>query len=215
MRHPDEPKPAARHWYSRGYLPHYDVPGASQFITFRQADSLPTRLLRLYARLMEQAKTGAAAARAHSRIFTHAEKFLGKGHGSCRLRDPRAAKIVEDALLFYDSRDYQLIAWVVMPNHVHVVARLDGQRSMERITRNWKSWTALQINGLTGESGRFWQKEVFDRLLRDSDEQGHAVRYVEMNPVHAGLCKSPLDWPFSSARRHPQRWGVGIDWDKW
>jgi REP element-mobilizing transposase RayT len=196
-----------RRLYSRGYLPHVDFAGVAQILTFRQDDSVPTRLARAYGTTIAQAKTTAARARAEERILTHLEQYLGKGRGSCRLADPRAARIVEGALLFADGRDYELIAWVVMPNHVHVVVKPFVPMVLRVITRRWKSFTAVHINRLFRTSGRFWQPEVFDRYLRDLEHQHHAIRYVELNPVTAGLCRSPLDWAFSSAKRWPDRWG--------
>ena len=57
-----------------------------------------------------------------------------------------------------------------------------------------------------GSSGRFWQPEYFDRWLRDAQEVEHAIRYVESNPVVAGLCDHALEWRFSSAHRFEGRW---------
>jgi REP element-mobilizing transposase RayT len=196
-----------RGWYSRGYLPHFDVPGVPQLITFRQDDSVPAKLARAYGLTISRAKQIGERARAQDRVLSHMEKYLGRGRGSCRLADPRAARIVERVLLEGEGRDYELIAWVIMPNHVHVVAQSRGSASLAAITRMWKSWTALEIDRLQERTGRFWQPEVFDRYLRGQDHKHYAVRYVELNPVTAGLCRSPLDWPFSSARKWPGRWG--------
>jgi REP element-mobilizing transposase RayT len=200
-------QPRIRGWYTRGYLPHFDVPGVPQIITFRQDDSVPARLARAYGSMIGGAKSAGERARAQERVLTHLEVYLGKGRGTRRLADPRAARIVEDAILFGDGRDYELMAWVVMPNHVHVVAKAIGSRTLALITRQWKNLTAIAINRLFGSTGRFWQPEVFDRFLRGPEHRHYAIRYVELNPVTAGLCRSPLDWPFSSARRWPERWG--------
>ena len=199
--------PQNRGWYSRGYLPHFDVAGVPQIITFRQDDSVPARLVRVYRSMVGGAKAAGERARAQERVLTHLEKYLGKGRGSCRLADPRVARIVEDVLLFGDGRDYELCAWVIMPNHGHVVAKAIGPTPLAIITPQWKNITAIAINRLFGSSGRFWQPEVFDRFLRGPDHRLFAIRYVELNPVTARLCRSPLDWAFSSARRWPERWG--------
>ena len=113
--------PPIRGWYSRGSLPHFDVPGVPQLITFRQDDSVPAKLARAYGLTISRAKQIGERARAQDRVLSHMEKYLGKGRGSCRLADPRAAEIVERVLLEGQGRDYELIAWVVMPNHVHVI----------------------------------------------------------------------------------------------
>ena len=200
---PQRPDPSRTpHCYTRGYLPHHDVSGLCQLLTFRQDDSIPARLAWAYDRVVAKATTPAEVERARDRVFAHSERYLGHGRGTCRLRDPRA---VESTLHFH-RRDYELIAWVVMPNHVHVIVRPTGA-TLALITRRWKSWTARQINGIFGTTGRFWQPEVFDRRIRGLEDQDTAIRYVELNPVHAGLCRNPIDWPFSSARLRPERWG--------
>jgi REP element-mobilizing transposase RayT len=114
--------------------------------------------------------------------------------------------MVEDSLLSRDGEQYELMAWVVMPNHVHVVIRQKGGFPLDGVIRRWKSWMAHEIHRIFGTTGRFWQPEAFDHWLRDGVRIEGAIRYVERNPVVAGLCRSPLDWEFSSARRHPSRW---------
>ena len=179
-------------------------------MTFRQDDSVPARLLRAYGLTVSQARTAGQRARAQERVLTHLEQYLGRGRGSCRLADPRAARMVEETLRLGDGRDYQLMAWIVMPNHVHVIARPARSVSLAVIARTWKGSSARAINGLFGTTGRFWQPEVFDRYIRGPDHEYYAIRYVELNPVTAGLCRDPLEWKFSSARRWPERWGQSV-----
>ena len=175
-------------------------------LTFRQNDSAPAKLLQAYRRLLDHAKTPDELDNAESRVFVHFEKYLARGRGSSRLRDPRAAHVVEESLLFRDRQHYDLLAWVVMPNHVHVVVRQKPGVPLDGVIRRWKSWMAHEIHRIFGSSGRFWEPEVFDHWLRDGVRIEGAIRYVEMNPVAAGLCRSPIDWQFSSARLHPDRW---------
>lgn len=72
---------------------------------------------------------------------------------------------------------------------------------MSTIVRSWKSFTAHECNKLLGRSGRFWQREPFDRYIRNKQHFQRAVSYIEENPVKAGLCRKPEDWQWSSARR--------------
>jgi REP element-mobilizing transposase RayT len=202
--------PPARQWYSRGYLPHFDAPRVAQLVTFRLDDSVPARLQRAYAAVQAGVRSAAQLDRARQRVFDHAEKYLGKGRGSCRLGDPRAGRIVEDSLLFGEGREYELLAWVVMPNHVHVVVKPHDGTTLERMTRRWKSWCAHELHRVFGTRGRVWEPEVFDRRIRDPIHEGYAIRYVEMNPVNAGLCRNPLEWPFTSAHRRRAEWEKGI-----
>ena len=95
---------------------------------------------------------------------------------------------------------FELHAFAVMPNHVHVL--LSPYVPLARITRGVKRLTASKANELLGRSGqRFWQEESFDRWIRNAAEFERVKNYIEWNPVKAGLCKRPEDWPWSSASR--------------
>jgi REP element-mobilizing transposase RayT len=107
---------------------------------------------------------------------------------------------VESALLFFDAKRYRLHAWVVMPNHIHVLFTPIISWSLSDIVGSWKSFTAKEANKLLHRSGQFWQKEYFDRFIRTAEHFGYALDYIENNPVKAGLCLSPANWPLGSAR---------------
>ena len=126
--------------------------------------------------------------------------YLDAGHGSCWLRRSEIAGIVEEALQFFDGERYRLIAWVIMPNHVHVIIEMKPGHSLGGILHSWKSFSARQANKQLGRSGAFWHREYYDRFIRDAAHLRSAVRYVEFNPVNAGMCRSPEEWPFGSAR---------------
>jgi len=178
-------------WYSRGQLPHFDAPGQVQAITFRLADSLP----KAYWDRLERYAPGSSVRRQN-----HFQMHLDAGHGSCALRDPSVASLVERTLLFFDGERYCMLAWVVMPNHVHVLAETMQGYTLASIVQSWKSYTAHRANDLLDRSGTFWQKDYYDRYIRDERHLERAVRYVHDNPVLAGLAERPQDWPFSSAR---------------
>lgn len=177
-------------WYSRGYLPHWDHPGVVQAVTFHLADSLPLQLLNPV--LVPENEQPAQRARV--------QRALDVGWGGCLLADPKAAGIVEDSLLYGDGSRYRLLAWVVMPNHVHVLFELLENSSLPRIVQAWKGYTAKQINALRCRQGALWNKDYFDRYVRDARHLGNATRYVHWNPVRAGLVERPEDWRFGSAR---------------
>ncbi|MGB9454951.1 MAG: transposase [Bryobacteraceae bacterium] len=121
--------------------------------------------------------------------------------GPVWLRDARVARVVADALLHGESgrHFYQLRAWVIMPNHVHLLLR--PRTALPIITRWLKGSTARQANLILGRTGEaFWQDESFDHRVRDEVELERIARYVEYNPVSAGLSANPSDWPWSSAR---------------
>jgi REP element-mobilizing transposase RayT len=129
------------------------------------------------------------------------EDLLDVSHGSCLLRDQRAARIVVDCLLRFDGDRYDLISWCVMPNHVHILVHLREGWTLSKIVQNWKTISSKQIGLLFGFTGRLWQPEYFDRLMRDDDHLRRTIQYIENNPVKARLCVAADEYPFSSAAR--------------
>jgi len=204
--------------HTRGYLPHVKREGARYFVTFRLADSLPRaallkiqaeraeRLARFYAQQDAARKLGTAAPepgtledveRDYHRKLEH---YLDQGCGECWLRRPELADLVAHALRFFAGERYQLSAWVVMPNHVHVVVWPMPNHTLSKIAQSWKRFTAREANQLLHRTGQaFWQPEVFDHWIRNDEEQARCCRYVVNNPVKARLCPAPEDWPWSSA----------------
>ncbi len=177
-------------WHSRHYLPHFDAPETRQAVTFRLADSLPADAI---ARLRDD-----------PRVRSRLEELLDNGVGACWLHDPKFGALVEDALLHFDGGRYRLLAWCVMPNHVHVLVEpFDGIR-LGDIVGSWKRFTAGKANQLLKRTGSFWQDEYWDRYIRDEGHFAAAVTYIEENPVKAGLVRQAVGWPWSSARRRQQ-----------
>ena len=182
-----------KHKHSRGYLPHFNVKLSTQFVTFRLADSMPESLLEKCRSEMESGLIDDVEFR--KRI----EYYLDRGYGSCYLKDRRiAAKVRESVLHFNDDR-YKLIAWVIMPNHVHLLIELLGENELPDVMHSIKSYTAHQANKILQRSGQFWFVESFDRYIRDARHYHATVRYIENNPVKARLCRKPSEWEFSSA----------------
>ena len=177
-------------WHSRGYLPHCDVPGLLQSITFRLADSLPGEVLR---RLMQEEIDDVSR---HKQI----EQLLDTGHGECWLRQAEVANIVEEALLHGDGKRYCLLAWCVMPNHIHVLIETNSANPVPKIVQGWKSYTARLINQHLGRSGSVWMRDYFDRYIRDDRHLAVVIAYIHSNPVKAGLVSHEQDWQHSSAR---------------
>jgi REP element-mobilizing transposase RayT len=174
-------------WYSRGYLPHFDAPELVQALTFRLSDSLPQQAIE---RL-----------RGDSRARTRFEEALDQGIGACWLKQPAIAELVEDTLLHFDGQRYHLLAWCIMPNHVHaMIEQVQGERLGE-IVSSWKRFSARRANERLGLKGRFWQEDYWDRFIRNEMHLAAAISYVENNPVKAGLVSDARLWPWSSARR--------------
>jgi REP element-mobilizing transposase RayT len=184
---------------SRGELPHLQKDGCSYFVTFRLRDAVAVRpKAGANQRLRDSATVLAAAT-----IAAASEPPLTLG--SCALKRPELAAIVQDALLHFDGQRYVLSAWCVMPNHVHVVVTPRGERRLSAILHSWKSFTATRIDRILGVSGGLWERESFDHLIRSADHFEQFVWYTEENPVAAGLCDKASEWPYSSAHRRVTR----------
>jgi putative transposase len=195
-------------FYQR-HLPHYQPTGATLFITFRLAGSLPEEgMRRLEAAIHQwdnemggindaQAKK-AAAYSAQKRLFTRLDEELDTGmHGPRWLSEPAVANMVCEALNYRDRRVYTLDAFCVMPNHVHLVCtplvREGMVESISNIMHSLKGFTARHANLRLGREGAFWQHESYDHVLRDVEEYQRILNYVMDNPARAGL---PVRWVY-------------------
>ena len=155
-------------WHCRGHLPHFDVANIMQTITFRLGDSLPSTLREEWNAALKLEKD----ADLRARIETH----LDNGCGACYLRDARIAELVENAMLHFDGKRYGLIAWVVMPNHVHAMIETRSGFPLTDVMHSWKSYTAKEANKILRRSGLFWESEYFDRYVRSQTHFGFAIR---------------------------------------
>lgn len=184
------------HRHTRGYLPHYDSPELIQFVTFRLADSLPSDILKTLEYKLK--------ARHISELEYHrqVENALDLGAGATHLKDARIAGLVSDTILKFAGVKYRLIAWVIMPNHVHLLLQVLDGHTLSSVMHSIKSFTASQANKLLGLEGRFWSPDFFDRFIRDRIHFRHVREYIEENPVKANLCGTSGEWPWSSASLH-------------
>jgi REP element-mobilizing transposase RayT len=215
-----------RGWHSRGYLPHLDAAAVVQHVTYRLADSLPLHVLTELERELQRVPQRRVPLERRKRI----ERTLDAGHGACLLREPQAAALVQSSFRHFDGVRYRLLAWVVMPNHVHVLVEPLAGHSLPRIVSSWKSYTARRLAALPGPPGsspagapgsspapgppgsspassRIWHREYWDRYIRDEGHLTDVVRYIHENPVQARLVGRAEDWPWSSARWWGEREG--------
>jgi REP element-mobilizing transposase RayT len=119
----------------------------------------------------------------------------------------RLASLVEEALWFYYAERYVLDAYVVMPDHVHLLMQPCNGWSLAKILQGIKGFTAREINRVLGRKGLFWQNEDFDHLIRSERDWLDKLDYIHMNPVKAGLVDRPHDYPFSSlVTIHSEGW---------
>jgi REP element-mobilizing transposase RayT len=129
------------------------------------------------------------------------DERLDGGLGACWLKDSTIAALIENAMLHFDGERYRMLAWCVMPNHVHAVLEPIKGNRLGTIVQTWKSFSAKKANSVLDRSGPFWHKDYFDRFIRDEGHLARTVEYVERNPVKAGLASTPSAWLWSSNRR--------------
>ena len=153
-----------------------------QTITFRLADSLPKNVL---TEIM--ATTDDATRR------NRLEAMIDSGLGRCLLHDANIAALVQTALQHFDGTRYRLLAWVIMPNHVHAMIEQIEGFPMGGIVQGWKSFTSKAINKLQGTAGAVWAADYFDRFIRDEAHYLATLRYIEHNPIAAGLAVKAHD----------------------
>jgi REP element-mobilizing transposase RayT len=189
-----------RGWHERGYLPHRDEPGLTQFVTFRLADSYPESLRSEWEHFLKLEDD-----REQRKQF---EAYLDKARGECLLRRPEIAKLVEDNFRQFGGEScgpqtcgprYELRAWVLMPNHIHVLFKV-GTVPMSEIVGAWKKHTGRLAHKHLGKQGAFWAEGYFDTFMRDDEHERRTIRYIENNPTKAKLVLDPKEWPWSSAR---------------
>ena len=182
--------------YYERHLPHWNPEDAGLFITWRLHGSLPREVNFI-------APKGGEA-------FVAVDRLLDRSATGPRWLDqPQVAECVfsalrygADTLKFYDLR-----AWVIMCNHVHML--IDPRADMSRITKSIKNYSARQANAILGRTGPFWQTESYDRWVRGAEAREKIVRYIEFNPVSAGLVEKPEDYRWSSARAGQEAYPTG------
>jgi type I restriction enzyme R subunit len=188
------------------HLPHWTQAGTLSFITWRTADSMPKEVVEQWVkqraswlRIHGLDPTQAHWRRRlrtlsrdeqldyHRRFTNRWLELLGDCHGDCLLRQRALAEVVGTSLRHFDGQRYLLTDYVVMPNHVHVLAAFPNEEGMLAQCESWKHYTATQINRATGRDGRFWQSDDFDHLVRSEEQFHYFRRYIADNLIAVGL----------------------------
>ncbi len=198
----------------RRNLPHIQPPGATLFLTTRLHDSLPIEAIQ---RLRDETQlrlqvieATADPAEKSDLLYREGKRYFGRfddlldaaTHGPDWLHDPQIARIVCDALHNRDGKTYDLVAYCVMPNHLHIVLTpllrdAENYYSISRIMHVMKGYTAYEANKVLGRKGTFWQAESYDHYVRDAAELQRIVYYVINNPVKAGLVDDWTAWAWT------------------
>jgi REP element-mobilizing transposase RayT len=205
--------PKAEHAITWKSLPHWAQVGTVCFITWRTGDSLPRAVIERLAAERRQLLGAvgvnadgnwqlelsklppAVRGRVQWSLFAAWDAELDGGAGACVLARPELSEIVDRSLRFFDGERYELTDFVVMPNHVHVLAAFYSEEMLLKQSRSWKRFTSGQIQKSLGRRGEFWQVEQFDHLVRSEEEFLKYRRYIADNPKKARL-------PAGSYRHH-------------
>jgi putative transposase len=178
------------------HMPHWRQEGASYFVTFRLADSLPeSRLHELnqikieWQRKNPNAQDKKSLEQLARMVFERIESYLDEGSGSCVLKNGLFSQSVHQSMQHFHSQRYEIGASVVMPNHVHCIVRplTKDEIELEEILGSWKSFTARRINKELGNEGKLWQDESYDRIIRDEEHLWRCLQYIGNNPKKSGL----------------------------
>jgi putative DNA methylase len=216
---------------TRRNLPHWFVPHAWHFVTYRLVGTIPESVLHQFReardrrwRQAQEAGRGSASFREqlHKQFFADYDRYLDRTCKIDWLARPPVAATVRGNLYHHRGSKYDLLAYCVMPNHVHVLLRPtvastqagllaateeaspgdegpDGKGPLAGIMHSLKSYTANEANKLLDRTGQLWQHESYDHWVRDEEELERIVLYIAWNPVKAQLVAKPHEWYFSSA----------------
>jgi REP element-mobilizing transposase RayT len=197
--------------FYRRNLPHWQPMGAEFFITFRLAGSFPKEAVELLKNKRKEFRennrnsdlTAEERGQFDAEIFKTYEHLLDNpSSGPVWLSNKNVAEIVVDSIHFYDEQNFELYAFSIMSNHVHLVIRhikenYDVDLPVTGIMKLIKSYTGKECNKILKRSGQFWQSESYDRVIRDQEELEKVIQYTLNNPVNAKLVKNWREWPFT------------------
>jgi REP element-mobilizing transposase RayT len=193
-------------------LPHKLPLGNKFFITTRLVDSVPQSVIQQFEleqkiaiKLIEENYLSAddrkiQIGKQWKRNFANFDKYLDTNtEGNHWLKQDEIAKAISDTLHYWDKKRYDLGAFTIMSNHIHlVIDTWDTENYVETVTKimqSIKRHTARQSNILLNREGQFWQHESYDHLIRNEREFKNIIHYTAQNSVNAGLVKDWRDYP--------------------
>jgi putative transposase len=199
--------------FYRRNLPHLQPLGGTFFVTYNLNGCVPEEVLVKWREEYEFEKNQILANSKDLKTdLVHLDKvyFLKKdkyldttNQGKHYLKEDRLAQVVADTLHFWDNQRLELICYCIMSNHVHTVFRLFDENEtakpfyLQEIMHSIKLYSANRCNKILGLEGQFWNRESYDRLVRDDKELRRILVYILNNPVKANLCEKMSDWKWS------------------
>jgi putative transposase len=206
----------------RNRLPHLAPMGATFFVTFRLADALPRSVIskmeeeyiseRNEFKVLGSTGTNKRKIIAHEKRFLKIDSELDKGlFGECILKNKEIAGLIAMEIKRFDGTLYHLLSYCIMPNHVHLIFDTSAQLTngllediipgnyvqLGKIIKTLKGKTARLANQFLGRRGTFWQKDYYDRYIRNDRQLEDVVNYIINNPIKAGLAQNWDDWPYT------------------
>jgi putative transposase len=225
---------------TRRNLPHWYVPNAAVFITFRIAGTLPKpalkRLKQKQEDLLSTTPTGLSVSahrrNVHQQIFLDYDQLLDNSRTLRWLSTPSIAAVVRSTLWQHHESLYRLLSYSIMPNHVHVLLRpfetaladvdisLDepiGEASLNhsplaKLMHSIKSYSAHEINRKLKRAGQLWQHESYDHWIRDDEDMERVVDYIDANAPTSRLSNKPHEYYWCSAHDRFLRDGELTGW---
>ncbi len=208
--------------YYRRKLPHIHPQNNPLFITFNLVDSIPPAVV---AELQAQREKELQAAKNLAERYEIQKKYFGRydewldrcQHGHDWLKEESVAQIVAEEIHKQAARQYDLYAYCIMPNHVHLLLQsliekfppskmVSAISPIAEIMRLLKGRTARYCNLALNRSGKFWHHEYYDHYVRDEKEMERIILYILNNPVKAGLAKEWKDWKFTYVNPELGEW---------
>lgn len=200
--------------YYRRNLPHYQPVDATFFVTFRLAGSLPAETVarlkeervqdeKLLLKIKDEKMREKKIADQRKRYFSKFDTMLDNAvNDRSWLNDERVTRMVAEAMCFRDKKVYDLLAYCIMPNHVHMVFTVERSgTSLYKILQSLKAHTAREANKILHQKGAFWQHESYDHVVRDGKELERIIAYVLHNPVKAGMVPNWEEWKWSYCKK--------------
>jgi REP element-mobilizing transposase RayT len=178
-------------------LTHWEQRDATYFVTFRLGDSIPKDVLDQWVGERDEwlkrhppPRTDAMEKEFYTRFPSKIEQWLDAAYGTCILKSAVVRVHVEETLRCFDGLQYFLYSWVVMPNHAHILFGLSPENSLGKVVGAWKGVSARRINALSNTTGALWQKDYFDRMIRDEAHFWRCAHYMRNNPSKVAVPSS-------------------------
>ncbi|WP_411825256.1 transposase [Luteolibacter sp. AS25] len=179
---------------TKNRLPHWQQEGATYFVTWRLKDSIPRKLLDEWKIEREEWRARnpqpwsiETETEFHKRFSTRIDTVMDKGHGECVLRKKKCREVLSHCFDQFAEERFLMHSWVAMPNHVHALFTIAEDRQLETVVGAWKGNSAKSINQLIGQTGSLWQKDYFDRIIRDWQHMFRVAKYIRRNPTKGKL----------------------------